>query len=140
MYITHMYIYIYIYISSDDDDDHYDHDHDDLYVFVSIMILIDSSDPPGETSALGSRLQIGVRRLATDRRWPELNGWTRGHFVDPSNKDSLWLFNIAMGNRWFTCLPINSMVIFHGELLNNQMVYVIVCSTMFVLACKPWLL
>ena len=99
MYIT--YIHIYIYISSDDDDDDdddHDHDHDDLYVFVSIMILIDSSDPPGETSALGSRLQIGVRRLATDRRWPELNGWTRGHFVDPSNKDTLWLFNIAMGN------------------------------------------
>ena len=33
--------------------------------------------------------------------------------------------NIAMENRWpieIDGLPINSMVIFHGELLNNQMV------------------
>ena len=63
VYITHIYIYS---ISSDDDDDDDD----------QIMI------PPGETSALGSRLQIGVRRLATDRRWPEL--WTVGPGDIPS--------------------------------------------------------
>ena len=32
---------------------------------------------------------------------------------------TLWLFNIAMDNG----LPINSMVIFHGYVSHNQMVY-----------------
>jgi hypothetical protein len=37
--------------------------------------------------------------------------------------DTLWLFNIAMENGPFIDgLPINSMVISHGELLNNQMI------------------
>ena len=36
---------------------------------------------------------------------------------------TLWLFNIAMENDPFIDgLPINSMVIFYGPLLNNQMV------------------
>ena len=37
---------------------------------------------------------------------------------------TLWLFNIAM-EKWpieIDGLPLNSMVIFHGKMLNNQMV------------------
>ena len=38
---------------------------------------------------------------------------------------NLWLFNTSPWYRWpieIDGLPINSMVIFHGELLNNRMV------------------
>ena len=40
-----------------------------------------------------------------------------------ANNTTLWLFNIAMENGPFIDgLPINSMGIFRGKLLNNQMV------------------
>jgi len=39
--------------------------------------------------------------------------------------NTLWLFNIDMENDPFIDgLPINSMVIFHGKLLNNQRLYI----------------
>jgi hypothetical protein len=43
---------------------------------------------------------------------------------------TLWLFTIAMENcPVIDGLPSNSMVIFHGKLLNNQMVMIFVEHT-----------
>ena len=47
-----------------------------------------------------------------------------GPFGSGTQPDTLWLFNIAM-EKWpieIDGLPINSMVIVHGELLSNQRV------------------
>jgi hypothetical protein len=48
------------------------------------------------------------------------------HHCLPHSVYTLWLFNIAMENGPFIdALPINSMVIFHGYVSHNQMVYIL---------------
>jgi hypothetical protein len=62
----------------------------------------------------------------------EINLWHQG------NHNPLVMTNIAMGNRWrieIDGLPINSMVMFHGELLNNQMVRLLVSRLLFMFTC-----
>ena len=46
-----------------------------------------------------------------------------GAFPDSLEQSTLWLFNIAMENGHLWMVYLLKMVIFHGELLNSQMVH-----------------
>ena len=63
--------------------------------------------------------ELAHEKISKTRSWVEGNG--RQEPSETMERGTLWLFNTAMENGPFIdSLPINSMVIFHGYVTNNQ--------------------